>query len=91
MCVVVTTGSGLPVHPRSAQRLASIDAATTQLHPDFGPSYGDQLVPYGTPGYVDVGHSAMLLVFALVWIIQSVWLADRLEAVVDELAEPKQA
>jgi len=31
---------------------------------------------------VDIGYSAMLLVLALAWIIQSVWLADRLEAVV---------
>lgn len=41
--------SGLPVHPRSADWLASTDAATTRLHPDFGPSYGEQPVPYGIP------------------------------------------
>ncbi|NQU37603.1 MAG: hypothetical protein HQ526_08440 [Actinobacteria bacterium] len=41
--------SGLPVHPRSAQWLASTGAATTRLHPDFGPSYGEQSVPYGIP------------------------------------------
>ena len=41
--------SALPVHPRSAQWLASTDAATTDLHPDFGPSFGEQPVPYGIP------------------------------------------
>lgn len=39
--------STLPVHPRSAQWLASMDAATTDLHPDFGPSGLAQ--PYGIP------------------------------------------
>lgn len=41
--------SALPVHPRSEQWLASADAATTRLHPDFGPAYGEQPVPYGIP------------------------------------------
>lgn len=41
--------SGLPVHPRSADWLASTDAADTRLHPDFGPSFGAQPVPYGIP------------------------------------------
>ena len=35
--------SALPVDPRSATWLASAQAATTKLHPDFGPS------PYGIP------------------------------------------
>lgn len=39
--------STLPVHPRSAQWLASMDAVTTDLHPDFGPSGLAQ--PYGIP------------------------------------------
>lgn len=41
--------SNLPVHPRSAQWLASTSAAITRLHPDFGPAYGEQPVPYGIP------------------------------------------
>ncbi|MFA7266867.1 MAG: hypothetical protein WC054_11195 [Candidatus Nanopelagicales bacterium] len=41
--------SALPVHPRSAQWLASTEAASTDLHPDFGPSFGAQSVPYGIP------------------------------------------
>jgi hypothetical protein len=39
--------STLPVHPRSGAWLASMSAATTRLHPDFGPSFGAQSVPYG--------------------------------------------
>ena len=38
----------LPVDPHSAQWLASMDASTTNLHPDFGPS-GDPSNPYGMP------------------------------------------
>ena len=41
--------SNLPVHPQSAQWLANSDAASTDLHPDFGPSFGAQPVPYGIP------------------------------------------
>ena len=41
--------STLPVHPRSAQWLARIGSRTTRLHPDFGPAYGEQPVPYGIP------------------------------------------
>jgi putative cell wall-binding protein len=41
--------SQLPVHARSANWLASMAASTTHLHPDFGPSYGAQPVPYGIP------------------------------------------
>ncbi len=41
--------SGLPTHVRSAQWLASSGASDTDLHPDFGPSYGAQSVPYGIP------------------------------------------
>ncbi len=40
--------SGLPVDPHSAAWLASMDSATTNLHPDFGPS-GDPTNPYGMP------------------------------------------
>lgn len=41
--------STMPVHPRSDQWLASTSAASTNLHPDFGPSFGEQPVPYGIP------------------------------------------
>jgi hypothetical protein len=40
--------SGLPVDSHSAAWLASMSSATTNLHPDFGPS-GDPSVPYGMP------------------------------------------
>lgn len=39
--------SGLPVHPRSEAWLAHMSAATTRLHPDFGPTFGAAPVPYG--------------------------------------------
>jgi hypothetical protein len=38
----------LPVHPSSRQWLSNMDP-TTRLHPDFGPSFGEQDVPYGIP------------------------------------------
>lgn len=41
--------SALPVNARSAQWMAHTDAADTDLHPDFGPSFGEQPVPYGIP------------------------------------------
>jgi hypothetical protein len=40
--------TGLPVDPDSATWLASMDASTTDLHPDYGPS-GDASKPYGIP------------------------------------------
>jgi hypothetical protein len=43
-----TNISSLPVDPHSAQWMASMDSATTNLHPDFGPS-GDPSTPYGIP------------------------------------------
>lgn len=46
--------SALPVNAYSAQWLASMNAASTDLHPDFGPSFGTQPVPYGIP-YAVVG------------------------------------
>ena len=39
--------SKLPVDPRSAAWLRSMDSATTYLHPDFGPDQGGY--PYGIP------------------------------------------
>ncbi|HET7530481.1 MAG TPA: hypothetical protein VFJ98_05935 [Mycobacteriales bacterium] len=40
--------SRLPVHPRSKAWLSHM-SPTAKLHPDFGPSYGAQSVPYGIP------------------------------------------
>jgi len=43
-----TNISSLPVDPHSSQWMASMDSATTNLHPDFGPS-DDPSTPYGIP------------------------------------------
>jgi hypothetical protein len=40
--------STLPVDPHGAAWMASMDSASTDLHPDFGPS-GDPSTPYGIP------------------------------------------
>ena len=40
--------SGLPVNRRSAQWMRHM-SPSSRLHPDFGPSYGAQPVPYGIP------------------------------------------
>lgn len=40
--------SALPVHARSAAWLSRMSPGS-RLHPDFGPSYGAQSVPYGIP------------------------------------------
>ena len=53
----------LPVHPRSAQWLARM-GTTARLHPDFGPSYGDQPVPYGIPITVVDGAPRVPVSFA---------------------------
>ena len=47
--------SSLPVHARSGAWLASMGASSKRLHPDFGPSFGEQPVPYGIP-YTVVGN-----------------------------------
>jgi len=39
----------LPRHPRSTQWLSNMGATSRRLHPDFGPAYGEQPVPYGIP------------------------------------------
>ena len=36
----------------------------------------------------EMGHTALLMVLSLAWIIQSVWLADRLDSVVEHLQAP---
>jgi hypothetical protein len=43
-----TPVADLPVNPNSAAWMSSMDASTTNLHPDFGPS-GDPSNPYGMP------------------------------------------
>jgi hypothetical protein len=46
----------LPVNSRSAEWVKAIGRGDS-LHPDFGPSYGAQPVPYGIPiTYVGAGH-----------------------------------
>jgi hypothetical protein len=40
--------SRLPVHARSGQWMSHM-SPTSNLHPDFGPSFGAQRVPYGIP------------------------------------------
>jgi hypothetical protein len=40
--------TGLPVAPASATWLAAMNASTSYLHPDYGPS-GNKNVPYGIP------------------------------------------
>lgn len=56
--------SALPVEPRSAEWLSHMSASTRRLHPDFGPSYGDQPVPYGIPiTRVRRGHAKVTVRF----------------------------
>lgn len=51
----------LPVHPRSKQWLQSMEAGSTDLHPDFGPSGGQ---PYGIPyDVVDDTHDRVTVDF----------------------------
>ncbi|HUR13777.1 MAG TPA: hypothetical protein VM097_04710 [Mycobacteriales bacterium] len=55
--------SKLPVHSRSAQWISHMSPTRT-LHPDFGPSYGDQPVPYGIPiTYVYGSHAKVSVRF----------------------------
>jgi hypothetical protein len=55
---------GLPVDPHSTQWLAAMGASTRKLHPDFGPSYGEQPVPYGIPvTVVPAGHPQVQVSF----------------------------
>ncbi len=55
--------AGLPVDPHSAAWMASMHSATTNLHPDFGPS-GDPSTPYGMPyTVVSPSHPQVSLAF----------------------------
>ncbi len=51
--------TNLPVDAHSSQWLATMDASTTFLHPDFGPG-GGKLTPYGIP-YVVVSPTQRLV------------------------------
>jgi hypothetical protein len=54
--------SKLPVDPRSAAWLRSMDSATTLLHPDFGPDQGGY--PYGIPdAIVTSAHKTVRITF----------------------------
>jgi hypothetical protein len=55
--------SKLPVHPRSDQWMARM-SPERKLHPDFGPSYNAQPVPYGIPiTTVDKDHKKVRVKF----------------------------
>lgn len=54
--------SRLPVHPRSRTWMRNMQAGSRDLHPDFGPSYGEQPVPYGIPVTVVGGAHAKVRV-----------------------------
>ena len=55
--------SALPLNARSAQWLSHM-SPTRKLHPDFGPSYGAQPVPYGIPiTYVRSTHAKVSVHF----------------------------
>ena len=55
--------SRLPVHSRSAQWLGHMGASTARLHPDFGPSFGAQPVPYGIPITITRSTSRVAVTF----------------------------
>ena len=85
-----TAGENIPVvdqHHASLERLrATIDADLAHLTPTARAE--DNVPTAGANIHTDAGHTAMVLVFDLVWITQAVWLADQLEAVADQLAQP---
>ena len=64
-----TNIASLPVNSHSAAWLASMDASTTNLHPDFGPS-GDPSNPYGIP-YTVVGPTHPLVPISFLYADES--------------------
>jgi hypothetical protein len=58
--------SKLPVHARSAQWMSRM-SPTRKLHPDFGPSYGEQPAPYGIPITIVAGTHAKVTVTFDYW------------------------
>lgn len=75
-------------HRQSLVRLReAIDTDLANLDP-----HASAEVPTSGPTvHIDAGHTAMVLGFSLVWIAESVWLADQLESVIEQLADPKGA
>lgn len=68
----------LDQHRASLERLrATIDADFATLDS----TTDDPAAVATASAHIDAGHTAVLLVLSLAWIVQSVWLADRLEAV----------
>jgi hypothetical protein len=56
--------SKLPLNAHSKAWIANMSGATRRLHPDFGPSYGAQPVPYGIPvTVVKAGHAKVTVRF----------------------------
>jgi hypothetical protein len=56
--------SALPVHARSSQWMARMQASSRKLHPDFGKSFGEQPAPYGIPiTVVDSSHARVRVRF----------------------------
>ncbi|BEP14969.1 hypothetical protein acdb102_32800 [Acidothermaceae bacterium B102] len=56
--------SKLPVNKHSKAWLSHMGGAGQRLHPDFGPSYGEQPVPYGIPiTVVKKGHAKVKVGF----------------------------
>ncbi len=53
-----TPVTGLPVDKDSGAWLASMDARSTDLHPDYGPSGGAE--PYGIPWQIVSAHQALV-------------------------------
>jgi hypothetical protein len=50
--ILATPIINAPIDPHNAAWKAATAASSTDLHPDFGPSYGAQPVPYGLPWQV---------------------------------------
>jgi hypothetical protein len=56
--------SKLPVNKHSKAWLSHMGGSGQRLHPDFGPSYGAQAVPYGIPiTVVKAGHAKVKVAF----------------------------
>lgn len=47
--ILNTDISTMPLHPQSEAWKSNMNTAARDLHPDFGPSYGDISIPYGMP------------------------------------------
>lgn len=47
--ILNTDISTMPLHPQSEAWKSNMNASTTDLRPDFGPSFGEISIPYGMP------------------------------------------